>query len=142
MLAVMCPVWGWIADRIGPAMTLGIGAAGASAVVYFFFQNIGAVAGDPSQLMGWFLAFSAFMGTAVAVAMYSALSFPTQVRFTGFGLCYNLGIVISGATPTLLAWMVVEYGKASVAYLAVADGILGVLLALLASRIKQYPQVR
>jgi MHS family proline/betaine transporter-like MFS transporter len=80
------------------------------------------------------------MGTAVAVAMFSALSFPTQVRFTGFGLCYNLGIVISGATPTLLAWMVVAYGKTSVAYLAVADGILGVLLALLASRIKQYPR--
>src|SRR5207237_5851452 len=92
MLAVMCPVWGRIADRIGAAMTLGIGAAGACAVVYFFFGSIGAVANDPSQLMWWFLAFSAFMGTAVAVAMYSALSFPTEVRFTAFGLCYNLGI--------------------------------------------------
>ena len=30
MLAVMCPVWGWIADRIGAALTLGIGAAGAA----------------------------------------------------------------------------------------------------------------
>ena len=39
-----------------------------------------------------------FMGTAVAVAMFSALSFPTEMRFTGFGLCYNLGIVISGVT--------------------------------------------
>jgi MFS family permease len=142
MLAVMCPVWGWIADRIGAALTLGVGAAGACAVVFFFFQSIGSVANDPSQLMWWFLAFSAFMGTAVSVAMYSALSFPTEVRFTGFGLCYNLGIVISGATPTLLAWMVAEYGKTSVAYLAVADGILGVALALLASRIRQYPRAR
>jgi MFS family permease len=140
MLAVMCPVWGWIADRIGAALTLGVGAAGACAVICLFFQNIGAVANDPSQLMCWFAAFSAFMGTAVAVAMYSALSFPTEVRFTGFGLCYNLGIVISGATPTLLAWMVAEYGKTSVAYLAVADGTLGIVLALLASRITQYPR--
>ena len=52
MLAVMCPVWGWIADRIGAANTLGIGAAGSSAVVYLFFQNIDAIAADPAQLSG------------------------------------------------------------------------------------------
>jgi MFS family permease len=142
MLAVMCPAWGWIADRIGAAMTLGIGAAGASAVVFLFFQNIDSVASDPTQLMWWCVGWSAFMGTAVAVAMFSALSFPTEVRFFGFGLCYNLGIVISGVTPTLLAWLVVAYDKTSVAYLVVANGMVGIVLALIATRIKQYPRER
>jgi MFS family permease len=138
----MCPAWGWIADRIGAAMTLGIGAAGASAVVFLFFQNIDSVASDPTQLMWWCVGWSAFMGTAVAVAMFSALSFPTEVRFFGFGLCYNLGIVISGVTPTLLAWLVVAYDKTSVAYLVVANGMVGIVLALIATRIKQYPRER
>jgi len=142
MLAAMCPVWGRVADRIGAATTLGIGAAGASAVVYLLFQNIDAAVADPSLLVWWFLAFSAFMGSAVAVAIFSACSFPTEARFTGFGLCYNLGIVISGVTPTLLAWLVLSYGKGSVAWLALADGLLGVSLALLAPHIKQYETTR
>lgn len=138
MLAAMCPLWGLAADRIGAAATLGIGAAGAAAIVWLLFQNIDAIVADPSLLLWWYLGISAFMGSAVAVAMFSALSFPTAARFTGFGLCYNLGIVISGLTPTLLAWMVLSFGKGSVAWLALADGALGVALALLAPRIRQY----
>jgi len=142
MLAAACPLWGQLADRIGAAATLGLGAAGASALIYLFFQTIDAVAANPAWLVWWYLAVSAFMGSAVAVAMFSALSFPTQARFTGFGLCYNLGIVISGVTPTLLAWLVLSYGKGSVAYVALADGLLGVSLALLAPYIKQFTITR
>ena len=75
-----------------------------------------------------------------AATLFSALSFPTQVRFSGFGLCYNLGIVISGLTPTLLALLVIAYGKISVPYAALVDGALGVALAAAASHIKQYPR--
>jgi uncharacterized membrane protein len=99
-----------------------------------------AVVDDQAQLMWWYMGISAFMGSAVAVALFSAISFPTQVRFSGFGLCYNLGIVISGLTPTLLALLVIAYGKASVPSAALCDGALGVVLAAIASRIKQYPR--
>jgi MFS family permease len=140
ILALTCPIWGLIADRIGAAKVLGISACGTSALVFLLFRHIDAVADGQAQLMWWYMAISAFMGSAVAVALFSALSFPTQVRFSGFGLCYNLGIVISGLTPTLLALLVIAYGNTSVPYAALVDGALGVVLAAAASHIKQYPR--
>jgi MFS family permease len=140
LLALTCPIWGLIADRIGAAKVLGISACGSSVLVLLLFQHMSAVVDDQAQLMWWYMGISAFMGSAVAVALFSAISFPTQVRFSGFGLCYNLGIVISGLTPTLLALLVITYGKASVPYAALCDGALGVVLATIASRIKQYPR--
>lgn len=140
LLALTCPVWGLIADRIGAAKVLGISACGTSVLILLLFQHMSAVVDDQAQLMWWYMGISAFMGSAVAVALFSAISFPTQVRFSGFGLCYNLGIVISGLTPTLLALLVIAYGKASVPSAALCDGALGVVLAAIASRIKQYPR--
>jgi MFS family permease len=139
-LALTCPIWGLIADRIGAARVLGIGACGASGLIFLLFQDIGTVADGQAELTWLYMAISAFMGSAVAVALFSARSFPTQVRFSGFGLCYNLGIVISGLTPTLLALLVITYGKTSVPYAALVDGALGVALAAAASHIKQYPR--
>ncbi len=141
VLALTCPIWGLVADRIGAAKVLAICACGASALVFLLFRHIGAIADGEAPLMWWYMAISAFMGSAVAVALFSALSFPTPVRFSGFGLCYNLGIVISGLTPTLLALLVITHGKTSVPYAALCDGALGVVLAAVASRIKQYPRV-
>ena len=140
MLALTCPIWGLIADRIGAAKVLGISACGTSVLILLLFQHVSAVVDDQAQLMWWYMGISAFMGSAVAVALFSAISFPTQVRFSGFGLCYNLGIVISGLTPTLLALLVITYGKASVPYAALCDGALGVVLAAIGPRIKQYPR--
>jgi MFS family permease len=140
ILALICPIWGLVADRIGAAKVLGIGACGASALVFLLFRHIGTVVDDQTQLLWWYIGISIFMGSAVAVALFSTISFPTQVRFSGFGLCYNLGIVISGLTPTLLALLVITYGNTSVPYSALCDGALGVALAALASRIKQYPR--
>jgi MFS family permease len=139
ILALICPVWGLVVDRIGAAKVLGIGACGTSALVLLLFQHIDAVVSDQAQLMWWYMGISAFMGSAVAVAVFSAVSFPTQARFSGFGVCYNLGIVISGLTPTLLALLVVASGKTSVPFAVFCDGVLGVALAAVASHIKQYP---
>jgi MFS family permease len=140
ILALACPVWGLIAERIGAAKVLGFSACGASVLVFLLFRHIDAVVDDQAQLMWWYMGISAFMGSAVAVALFSAISFPTQVRFSGFGLCYNLGIVISGLTPTLLALLVVAYGQTSVPCAALCDGAFGIALAAAASRIKQYPR--
>src|SRR5262249_44342668 len=76
MLAAMCPLWGLLVDRIGAAVALGLGAAGEAVIVALFFQNIAATVADPSLLLWWYLGISACMGSAVAVAMFSALSFP------------------------------------------------------------------
>jgi hypothetical protein len=52
------------------------------------------------------------------------------VRLTGFGFGYNVGIVISATAPTIMAGIVLSYGKTALAYYALSVGVLGVVLAI------------
>jgi MFS family permease len=131
VLALACPLWGRIADKVGYGWVLGTGALGLSATLFLFFQNLDAIAQNPAQLSWWYLAFSLLMATAATVPALSAIPFPTEVRLSGFGLAYNLGIVISATAPTIMAWIVLSYGKIAVAYYALSVGLLGVALAFL-----------
>jgi MFS family permease len=140
VLSIACVFWGWVADKIGTPLVLGIGAIASPLMVSLFFMNIDAVTANQGTLIWWYLAISFFVGTIVACAIFGALSFPTEVRFTGFGLAFNLGIVISSVTPAVLAWLVANVGKSGLHYVAAAEAILGVLLAIIAFRIKQYPR--
>ncbi len=130
VLAVVCPLWGNIADRIGYGWVLGIGAAGLAAALFLFFQNLAVIAANPSQLLWWYVGFSLLMATAATVPVLSAIPFPTEVRLTGFGFGYNVGIVISATAPTIMAGVVLSYGKTAVAYYALCVGALGLLLAI------------
>jgi MFS family permease len=140
LLAVLCPVWGRIADKIGYGWVLGIGAVGLTADQYLFFQSLESIARDPGQLLWWWMSLSVFMSTAAVIPAISALVFPTEVRFTGFGFAYNVGIVISATTPAIMAWIVIGHGKAAVLYYGVAVGALGIALALWTARLKYYPR--
>jgi MFS family permease len=141
VLAVACAAWGRIADRIGTAAVLGLGAVGATAVIGLMFLNMDTIAANQSQLFWWYIAFSLFMGSAAAVSIFAALSFPTEVRFSGFGLSYNLGVVIPATIPPLLAWLILSQGKTVVGIVPVIGGVVGLLLAFVGTRVKQYPRV-
>ena len=130
ILALVCPLWGRIADKIGYGWVLGMGAAGLAAATFLFFRDLAIIAANPSQLLWWYVAFSVLMATAATIPALSALPFPTEVRLTGFGFGYNIGIVISAAAPTIMAGIVLSYGKTAVAYYALAVGALGVVLAI------------
>jgi MFS family permease len=138
LLALVCPLWGRLADRIGCAWVLAIGAAGLTADLALFFQHLDQIAADPGQLTWWWLSFSVFMGTAAVVPALSAIVFPTEVRFSGFGLGYNAGIVISASAPAVMSWLVLSHGKTAVSGYAVALGVLGLLLAAWTPRLKKY----
>ena len=109
---------------------LGIGAAGLAAALFLFFQNLAVIAANPSQLLWWYVGFSLLMATAATVPVLSAIPFPTEVRLTGFGFGYIVGIVISATAPTIMAGVVLSYGKTAVAYYALCVGALGLLLAI------------
>jgi MFS family permease len=129
VLALACPVWGRIADRIGCAAVLGFGACGLGIGLFVFFQNLDLIAGSPALLMDCYIGFSLLMATAATIPALSAMAFPTDVRLSGFGLGYNIGIVISAAAPTVMAWLVLAYGKTAVGWYALGLGVLGVALA-------------
>jgi MFS family permease len=130
VLAFACPLWGRIADRIGYGWVLGIGAAGLAVALFHFFQTLPIIAANPRELAWWYVGFSLLMATAATVPALSAVPFPTEVRLTGFGFGYNVGIVISATAPTIMAGIVLSYGKAAVAYYALSVGVLGVVLAI------------
>lgn len=138
LLALMCPVWGKLADKIGYGWVLGLGCFGLTIDLFLFFQNLDSISLNPDQLLWWSLSFSVFMSTAAVIPALCALVFPTEVRFTGFGFSYNTGSVISAITPTAISWIVMSYGKANVGSYAMAVGVLGVILALWTVRLKFY----
>lgn len=142
LLSVMCVVWGRFADKVGLAWVLAIGAIGSALTASLFFWNIDAIVSNPNTLIWWYLSFSVFGGTIVIVMVLAALAFPTEVRFTGVGLSFNLGIVISSVTPAALAWLVSAGVKSSLLYVAAGNGVFGVVLAMIAFRIRLYPGSR
>jgi MFS family permease len=129
-LAFACPLWGYAADRIGYGWVLGIGAAGLALALFLFFRNLTGIATNPGELLWWYVGFSLLMATAATIPALSAIPFPTEVRLTGFGFGYNVGIVISATAPTIMAGIVLSYGKTALAYYALSVGVLGVILAV------------
>jgi MFS family permease len=140
LLALACPAWGRLADKIGHGWVLGLGCFGLTVDLFLFFRNLDFISHNPEQLIWWSLSFSIFMSTAAVIPALCALVFPTEVRFTGFGLGYNLGSVISAVAPTVISGIVIAYGKANVVYYAMAISVLGVILALWTARLKFYPR--
>lgn len=140
LLALACPVWGKLADKIGYGWVLGVGCLGLSVDLLLYFRNLDGISLNPGQLIWWSLSFSIFMSTAAVIPALCALVFPTEVRFTGFGFGYNTGSVISAITPTAISWIVISYGKANVGYYAMAVAVLGVMLALWTIRLKFHPR--
>jgi MFS family permease len=140
LLALLCPLWGKIADKIGYPSVLGFGAAALIIDLALFFRNLDAISHDPGQLIWWSLSFSLFMSTAAVIPALCALVFPTNVRFTGFGFAYNTGALLAAFAPTVISGIVLSYGKSSVVYYAAAMGTVGVLLAICACRLRTYPR--
>lgn len=135
LLAVLCPLWGRLSDRIGYGTVLGIGCLGLTVDLYLFFQNLEYIAQNQHLLMWWALSFSVFMSTAAVIPALCAVVFPPDVRFTGFGFSYNVGSVISALAPTIISWIVLTYGKANVVYYGVGIALLGLVLAIWTARL-------
>ena len=140
LLALLCPLWGKLADRIGHGTVLGLGTFALAVDLALFFRNLDAIAQQPAHLIWWSLSFSVLMSSAAVIPALCALVFPTQVRFSGFGFAYNAGSVIAAFAPTLISGIVLSYGKSSVGYYAVMVALLGLALAIWSSQIRTYPR--
>ncbi|NVO15730.1 MAG: MFS transporter [Rhodoplanes sp.] len=133
--SALCPLWGRVADKVGYGLVLGLGATALGVALFAFFQQLESIAATPGVLIWWYLGFSVLMATAGVVPLLSAAPFPTELRLTGFGFGYNVGIVISAAAPTIMAWIVLSYGRQAVAWFALLVGMVGLVLSVMTSRI-------
>ncbi len=121
--------FGWIADRIGrrPAFTLFM--IGATAVVPLF--AFGARSALMLLVIGPLVGYFAHGYFSLFGAMLAEL-FPTSIRASAQGFCYNAGRLASAAAPVLIGSAAPKYGLgAALAVDALFFALGGVLIWLL-----------
>lgn len=105
-VAMQMPVWGGLADRVGPKKLITLGFLGYAVLVL------------PTMLMmdqgSFTLAVAAMVVLALPMPIVQAVTypvyaaqFPTRVRYSGLSLSFNIGTIIGGgATPYLATYLI------------------------------------
>ena len=125
--------WGALGDRIGIRKAFSLGCLLIIGVTLAFSIFHGPAIANPVILLGWYLVFAVALGSVGCAFAIAASQFPTEIRLTGLGFSYNLGLAIfSGSAPFLVSYFSHEYGGvAIIGYLwaAAAIGLVAVRLA-------------
>jgi len=99
--AVMTPVYALLSDRVGRRWVFAGGALLSAGGLFAFFGAISAHNWLLIYLTG-ILVYAVFFGAAQSVipAFYSE-QFPTRVRFTGYSIGLQIGVLLAGFTPMI-----------------------------------------
>jgi len=136
VFAFVITIWlsALVADKIGRRITLMI--AGVSVIVFGLgfasMLNSGSSAG---VLITLSLGFSVMGLTYGSLGTALAEIFPTEVRYTGSSLSFNVaGIIGASLTPAIASWLGVNYGLPFVGYYISVAGLLTLLAAIALSK--------
>ncbi len=131
--------WGWLAQRTGrkPAFAVSFVCSAIIVPITFHFTSSFTMALILYPIMGFFLT-SLFGGYAI----YFPELFPTRLRATGTGVCYNVARYIAIAGPSALAFLSKPYGFAWGATMLSSVFILGLVILYFApeTRGKELPE--
>lgn len=108
LLAVLIPVMGALSDKVGQRPLLAIGAAGLAIASYPLFTWL---TGDRLVLV---VAAQGLLTVLVSCYMgpfFAALAtlFPTQERYTGLSVSYNIASALFGGTAPLMASLLIRW---------------------------------
>ena len=124
------PLFGYLADRWGSRVVLGLGAVAGMVWVFVFFQMVDTRV--PAQIIA-----ACMVGMFIQAALWAPLAaflpqmFPTHVRFTGAGLGFQLAGIAGGAFAPLIAVSLLDrYGSSTAVAIYVAGALAFVLVAL------------
>ena len=129
---ISTPLWGWLSDRWG-RRRIAIGAAiGIGVAVWPFFAFL-----DHGPLALVWLVFLVGMNVLHDAiygpqAAWFAEQFPTDLRYSGVSLGYQVGSIFSNGLTPLLAVVFVELGGGSPWILCVFIGVYAVLTSIAA----------
>ncbi|MGC3959265.1 MAG: MFS transporter [Verrucomicrobiota bacterium] len=99
---------GWLAKRIGYRATIGITFFAYFAVMFGAYG----VARDHHALLWWFPVIGFCQGVFGLFTMYLPPLFPTLLRTTGAGFCYNIGRAISAGGVVFFGLFAAKFSQA------------------------------
>lgn len=128
--------WAWLAERVGRRGAFAVSLICSALIVplTFHFTTSFATALIFYPIMGFFLT-SLFGGYAV----YFPELFPTRLRATGTGVCYNVARYVAIAGPTLFGALRADFGIAWAATMLSGFFIMGLLVLPFAPETKGRP---
>ena len=131
-LGLGCLFYGWLADRLGYASTLLLGAIGlllGSYALYLDLQTGGAHFVTLYALAGF------SVGVVGVVPALMVVAFPPAVRFSGLSFSYNIAYALfGGLTPPLIGVMVQHFGVLAPAHYVAVTALIGIGAALWSMR--------
>jgi MFS family permease len=127
-LAIGCLFYGWLADRLGYAQALLIGALVLLVATYALYVDL--QAGAAHFVLLYALAGFSTGVTGVIPALM-AVAFPPAVRFSGLSFSYNVAYALfGGLTPPLIGLLVQHLGVLAPAHYVALTACIGVGVAL------------
>ncbi len=107
VMAMLIPIMGKLADRVGPRRVLAAGAMGLAlgTVPFFTWFSSGDVVSVALAQLAVTVFVAAYMGPFFAIV---AMLFPVAHRYTGLSISYNMASALFGGTAPLVATMVFE----------------------------------
>jgi MFS family permease len=134
-LAIGCLFYGWLADRIGSARALLLGAIGLLLCSYALYLDL--QAGGVHFIALYALAgFGAGVTGVIPAVMVAA--FPPAVRFSGLSFSYNIAYaVFGGLTPPLIGALAKRYGALAPVHYVAFTALIGVAVAVWLMRSRQ-----
>lgn len=124
LFAAMIPVAGWLADKYGRRSVLLVVTAGiiVFGLSFHFFLDPQTMGTGVNANMGLMLSFLC-IGMALMGLTFGPMSailpelYPTNVRYTGSGIAYNVSSILGAAlTPFAAVWLAKNHGVESVGF--------------------------
>ena len=109
VIAASSVFYGWLSDIIGQRALYRLGALSIIAGAWPVYHLLSTKTGDAWTIIVISGVFTALITGSVGPLI--AQLFPTQVRFTGYGFCYNVGnALFQGLSPLLATYLIQATG--------------------------------
>ena len=127
-LALGCLFYGWLADRLGYAQALLLGAVGLLLGSYALYLDLRA---GGAHFVPLYALAGFSVGVVGVVPALMVVAFPPAVRFTGLAFSYNVAYALfGGLTPPLIGMLVQRAGPLAPAHYVAFTVLIGIGVAV------------